>query len=64
MRQPDATTARDTFIAFEVVMVPSVVWRVLHEGPAWAMCRSFFTARTPEELHAALADLEAQGAEG
>jgi len=65
VRQPDSTTARDTFIAFEVVRVPSVVWRVLHEAPSLGYVQIIrFTARTPEELHTALADLEAQNVEG
>ncbi len=65
VRQPDATTTRDTFIAFEVVMVPSVVWRVLHEAPSLGYVQVIrFTARTPEELRVALADLDAQGTQG
>lgn len=65
VRQPDVATARDVFVAFEVVMVPSVVWRVLHEAPDLGYVQIIrFTARTPEELRAALADLETQGVAG
>ena len=65
VRQPDAPEARDLFIAFEVVMVPSVIWRVLHEAPSLGYIQiARFTARTPDELRGAIADLDAQGAEG
>jgi carboxyl-terminal processing protease len=64
VRQPGAPEARDLFIAFEVVMVPSVIWRVLHEAPSLGYIQiARFTARTPDELRGAIADLDAQGAE-
>ena len=63
VRQPDAADVRDYFIAFEVVMVPSVIWRVLHEAPSLGYIQiARFTARTPDELRTAITDLDAQGA--
>jgi carboxyl-terminal processing protease len=47
-----------TFIAFDVINVPSVVWRVLEEHNQIGYAQILrFTSRTPEELDAALRDL-------
>ncbi|MCC6803899.1 MAG: S41 family peptidase [Anaerolineae bacterium] len=46
------------FIAFEVINVPSVIWRVLPEDAALGYVQiTRFTGRTPDELKTALADL-------
>ncbi len=65
VRQPDTEETREYFIEFAVVQVPSVVWRMLAEDPTLGYVQvTSFTARTPEELRTALADLKAQGAQG
>jgi len=47
-----------TFILFDVINVPSVVWRVLAEDERLGYVQVLrFTARTPEELGEAFADL-------
>lgn len=64
---PGATDAeteetRDYFIEFEVVQVPSVIWRPLVEEPTFGYIQILrFTARTPDELVAALDGLDQQG---
>lgn len=56
-------TGRDHFIEFAVVQVPSVVWRMLVEEPSFGYVQILrFTARTPDELRIALAELREQGA--
>jgi len=46
------------FILFETIEVPSVIWRVLAEASDYGYIQILrFTARTPEELNNALADL-------
>ncbi len=58
VRHPDEEDARDYFIEFAVVQVPSVVWRVLAEEPSFGYIQVIrFTARTPDELHTALTEL-------
>lgn len=53
------------FIPFDVINVPSVVWRVLAEDHALGYVQiTNFTGRTPDELSTALADLEAGGVQG
>jgi carboxyl-terminal processing protease len=53
---------RDYFIDFEVVQVPSVIWRPLVEEPTFGYIQILrFTARTPDELVAALEGLDQQG---
>ncbi len=47
-----------TFIPFEVINVPSVIWRVLVEDPTVGYVQiTRFTSRTPDELKAALQSL-------
>lgn len=47
-----------TFIAFEVINVPSVIWRVLAEAPSIGYIQvTSFTGRTPDELKIAIDDL-------
>lgn len=47
-----------TFIAFEVINVPSVIWRVLAEVPSIGYIQvTSFTGRTPDELKNAIDDL-------
>jgi carboxyl-terminal processing protease len=51
------------FIEFAVVQVPSVIWRLLAEEPAFGYVQVLrFTARTPDELRTALAALNEAGA--
>jgi len=65
VRQPGAEDTRDYFVEFALVQVPSVVWRMLADDPALGYIQILsFTARTPDELRAALAELKAQGAQG
>lgn len=48
-----------TFIDFDVINVPSVIWRVLEEDTRVGYVHVLrFTSRTPEELRTALADLK------
>lgn len=49
------------FIAFDVINVPSVTWRVLPEDESLGYLQiARFTGRTPDELKTALNDLQAQ----
>jgi carboxyl-terminal processing protease len=57
----DPAGPREYFIEFEVVRVPSVVWRPLVEEPSFGYIQIVrFTSRTPEELRRALAELDDQ----
>lgn len=61
-----ATTEEETlFVPFEVINVPSVIWRLMTEeaGLGYVQILSF-TSRTPEELKIALDDLHDQRIEG
>lgn len=62
--QPVSAAADETeefFIPFEVVQVPSVIWRTLVEEPSFGYVQMLrFTARTPEELRTALEELHEQ----
>lgn len=59
IRAPDADEARDLFIEFEVVQVPSVVWRVLAEEESFGYVQVIrFTSRTPDELRTALEEFK------
>lgn len=50
------------FIPFEVIVIPSIIWRVLEEDARIGYIHFLrFTERTPRELDEALADLIAQG---
>jgi carboxyl-terminal processing protease len=61
VRTPGAEEARDYFIEFAVVQVPSVIWRPLDEDPAIGYIQVIrFTSRTPDELREAVLDLESQ----
>ena len=63
IRSPGEDETRDLFIEFEVVQVPSIVWRMLAEEETFGYVQIIrFTSRTPDELRTALADLESQGA--
>ncbi|NDJ62121.1 MAG: S41 family peptidase [Chloroflexi bacterium] len=61
------TKARDTaeltiFIPFDVINIPSVVWRVLQEDERLGYVQIMrFTGRTPDELTTGLAELRASG---
>jgi carboxyl-terminal processing protease len=54
-RQPEAL---EVFIEFEVINIPSVIWRTVHEGKFAYIQIVRFTNRTPTELEAALNDLK------
>lgn len=66
----DITIKRDTeemsrFIPFEVINVPSVLWRVLAEDNRLGYIQLLrFTSRTPEEVKDAVAELKVAGVEG
>ncbi|MFQ3645706.1 MAG: S41 family peptidase [Anaerolineae bacterium] len=50
------------FIPFEVIVIPSIIWRVLEEDARIGYVHLLrFTERTPSELDEALADLIGQG---
>ncbi|MBN2305665.1 MAG: S41 family peptidase [Anaerolineae bacterium] len=58
----DSSEPREYFIEFQVVMVPSVVWRPLDEDPSLGYIQIIrFTSRTPDELRTALDDLNETG---
>jgi carboxyl-terminal processing protease len=49
---------KTVFILFDVINVPSVVWRTLSETPDIGYVQILmFTARTPEEMQSAISDL-------
>lgn len=57
----EADKTRSYFIKFEVIEVPSVVWRVLDEEPNFGYVQILrFTARTPDELSKAMTELRAK----
>lgn len=57
-------TISDYFIPFDVINVPSILWRVLDEDPAIGYIQLMrFTERTPTELDEALQDLTNQKVE-
>ncbi len=61
VRSPDSDEMRDYFIEFAVVRVPSVIWHRLVEDSTIGYIQIIrFTARTPEELRIALAELNDQ----
>ncbi len=63
IRTSDDEDTRDVFIPFEVVQVPSIVWRMLAEEETFGYVQIIrFTSRTPEELRGAIEDLRSQGA--
>ncbi len=65
VRRPDADEERVYQIAFAEIQVPSMVWRMLPGEPALGYVHiSAFTARTPEELALAIADLRDRGMAG
>jgi carboxyl-terminal processing protease len=62
VQRPGTEDRRDYFIEFAVVWVPSVVWRPLLEEPTFGYIQIIrFTARTPDELHTALTELDESG---
>lgn len=59
VRESGDSDERDYFIEFAVVQVPSVIWRTLVEEPSFGYIQILrFTARTPDELRTALAELD------
>lgn len=53
------------FVLFDVINVPSVIWRVLQETPTLGYVQiQRFTSRTPEELTSALTELDQAGVTG
>jgi len=63
IRAPESDESRDVFIEFEVVQVPSIVWRMLAEEDTFGYVQIIrFTSRTPDELRTAIEDLKSQGA--
>lgn len=61
VQAPGQDVIRTYFIEFEVVQVPSVVWRMLADAPTVGYVQILrFTSRTPDELRAALNDLAGQ----
>jgi len=57
--------AREYFVPFEEVLIPSVTWRVLFEAPDLGyIAISRFTNRTPDEFRTAVADLKGQKVRG
>lgn len=60
VRQSDSEET--LFIAFDVINVPSVIWRVLEENDQVGYVQILrFTGRTPTELETALQDLDEAG---
>lgn len=61
-RDGDETTV---FVPFEVINVPSVIWRILPEGENLGYIQVLrFTNRTPDELAEAVEDLQDQNTTG
>ncbi len=61
IRAPESDASRDVFIEFEVVQVPSIVWRMLAEEDTFGYVQIIrFTSRTPDELRTAIEDLKSQ----
>lgn len=57
--------SRSYFIAFEEILVPSTLWRMLpSEAPLGYIQITSFTARTPEEFEQAVRELRDQGMVG
>lgn len=62
--QTGSETERTLFIEFDVINVPSVIWRALPEDDRVGYVRILrFTNRTPDELKQALTELRAAGIE-
>ncbi len=62
--QAQGGEARDIFVPFAVINVPSVAWRVLAEDSRLGYVQILrFTSRTPDELAAAVDALRGQGAQ-
>jgi carboxyl-terminal processing protease len=65
IRSGDSDDERTLFIPFEEIQVPSVIWRVLADDSSIGYIHiTSFTARTPDELTDAVADLREQGVTG
>jgi carboxyl-terminal processing protease len=63
--RPSDNTEYTFTIPFEVIEVPSVVWRVLAEAPEYGYIQILrFTNRTPGELDTAFAELRAASVKG
>lgn len=61
VRHTDGETLT-TFISFDVINVPSVVWRILDQDDSLGYVQILrFTSRTPEELQTALKELRENG---
>lgn len=65
VRRATSDETHTAFILFEVINVPSVVWRTLADNERLGYVQVIrFTARTPEELRTALTDLDESGVDG
>jgi carboxyl-terminal processing protease len=59
--QAPSSEELDFRIAFEVIEVPSVVWRTLVEEPTFGYIQILrFTSRTPDEMKNAISDLKSK----
>ncbi len=59
--QAPSSEELDFSIAFEVIEVPSVVWRTLVEEPTFGYIQILrFTSRTPDEMKNAISDLKSK----
>lgn len=63
-RSPGAALVQTSFIAFDVIAIPSIVWRMLAEDNRLGYVQLLrFTSRTPDELRGAIDELTQAGAE-
>lgn len=63
-RQADSGNEVERFILFDVINVPSVIWRVLSEDERLGYLHVLrFTSRTPDEVRSGIASLQADGVE-
>ncbi len=61
IKRPPKGEEKDFSIVFQVIEVPSVVWRVLAEEPAFGYIQILrFTNRTPSEVQKAVAELKSK----
>lgn len=63
-QSPGAASAQTRFIVFDVIAIPSIVWRMLAEDNRLGYVQLLrFTSRTPDELRGAIDELTQAGAE-
>jgi carboxyl-terminal processing protease len=63
-QSPGAASAQTRFVAFDVIAIPSIVWRMLAEDNRLGYVQLLrFTSRTPDELRGAIDELTQAGAE-